>query len=132
MQPREAASKSNAPLNSSMSKDNLSEKFTDLRRFMNLVNSPFARSTPQAEFGKKQSSEFDADAVDPEMRADNRREEIVARANDEKKKYGFLQKLQQRAFGKKARPEAEPFVEPEQRSEEERLNAVVARARKQG
>lgn len=76
-------------------------------------------------FGQKtQPSDQEVDA-----KAARRLQDVTARANDEKKSYGFLRSLKSKVFGKKA-PEPE-FKRPE-RSEDERRAAVADRARRNG
>lgn len=85
----------------------------------------FARSDPM-DFGKKtQPSDQEVDDASSRRLGD-----VTARANDEKKGFGFFRKLRDKAFGKKKAPEAEPFQRQEQ-SPEERRAAVIARAKSQ-
>lgn len=71
-------------------------------------------------FGKKtQPSDQEIEA-----KAQQRLQNVAARANDEKKSYGFLKTLKSRVFGKKI-----PDYQKAPRSLEDRLKAIADRAK---
>ncbi len=99
-----------------MSNETISERMS-MRKFMNAVK-------PAVEFGRKPAPE-------PETADDagaRRTQEVTARANAEKKSYGFLRSLSKRAFGKKEVEQPAP-VQRQERTEDERRDAVMARAK---
>ena len=65
-----------------------------------------------------------------EASKDRRLADVTARANAEKKGYGFLKSLKRNVFGKKGTENAP--VERTERSEQERLQAIMDRARREG
>jgi hypothetical protein len=102
-----------------MSNEPISER-ASMRNFMNAVK-------PSKEFGKKP-----APAPETEDAAGARRtEEVTGRANAEKKSYGFLRSLSKRAFGTKVTPAAPAPVARPERSEDERRQSVIDRAKGQ-
>lgn len=92
-----------------------------MRDTMNQLDE-FWRTKPEA-FGKKQQ----ASDAEIEASGERRANDVKSRANAEGKRYGFLQSLKGKVFGKKA-PEPE-FKRPE-RSEDERRQAVIDRAKR--
>lgn len=107
-----------ARINKHMSNDTISERtLPSMRKFINAVK-------PHVEFGKKHAPEPET----ADEAGARRTQEVTARANDEKRGYGFLRSLQKRAFGKKEVEQPAPVQRPE-RSEEERRQAVINRAK---
>lgn len=104
-----------------MSNEIISERGmpTSMRKFMNAVR-------PHVEFGKKPAPEPETE----DEAGARRTQEVTARANAEKKSYGFLRSLSKRAFGKKEVEQPAPVQRPE-RSEDERRQAVIDRAKGQ-
>lgn len=79
------------------------------------------------EFWSKRKSEPEIES-DPEAEASAQRrlQDVKGRADAESKKYGFIRSLKTKVFGKKG---TEP-VERSPRSEEERRQAVIDRAKR--
>ena len=77
------------------------------------------------EFGKK----TEPSGSEEHGHKERRLQDVTARANDEKKSYGFLRSLKTKMFGKKA---PEPKFQRPERDEDERRAAVIDRAKREG
>lgn len=93
-----------------------------MRETMDQLDEFWTKRKDPATFGQK----TEPAGSEIEGHKDRRLQDVTARANDEKKSYGFLQSLKHKAFGKKQKPE----VSRVDRSEDERRQSVVDRARR--